>query len=385
MSKKEEENLNMELFNDEPFVDITGDDTLDFLFNEEQTTEETEETEETSEETIDDNTITNEEDEDLSESVVGDDNEDEAEEELESDDADTSSSNPNLFNSIAALLDEKGLISSAESDITNEDEFVEKFKSEIDTQVKSYLVSKLGEKGYEAIEKGVPLEKVNSDIEYLNSLSQLTEEQLVKDQNLRQRVIYQDLVNRGFSDAKAKKYLQRSIELEQDLEDSIEAIEAIKEFDKERIERENAEIEKRNLQLKQQEEERINNIKKTIKESNEVIKGFKITDSIKEKIEANMFKVVGENPVTKQPENALLKYRRENPIDFDHKLYYLYTITNGFQNFDSLVKGTKSTALKDLEKAMKSNTRIKDPGSPAYLQDPESYSIDISGHEIVVE
>lgn len=60
--------------------------------------------------------------------------------------------------------------------------------------------------------------------------------------------------------------------------------------------------------------------------------------------------VVSKNPYTGELENKLMKSRREDPLNFDLKLYYLYELTNGFSSFKNIVNNTKSKAVKDLEK-----------------------------------
>jgi len=384
MAKEEE--LNMDLFSDEPVVEITGDENIEGLFTEGEEIDSEEEVDNQNDEEI--NTDENLSDNEDSEKVVGKDNEEDSEDDGSADDsdADDSSSNPNLFNSLAKLLVDKGLLSSDDSDldISSEDEFVETFNKQIEKQIDHKLKEQFGDNA-EYIKKGIPIEKVQQNQETLDRLDSINEDLIKEDSNLRQRIIYQDLINKGFSEERAKKNLQRSIELEEDVDDAIDSLNSIKEFNKSRIDSEYQAQIKSAEELQKAEEERLESIKKRISETDEIIKNFKITDSVKEKVQKNMFDVVGEDPVTKTKENSLMKYRRENKEDFDHKLYYLFTITDGFKNFDSIVKNTNSKVIKDLEKAVKSSTKIQDPGSPAYLQDPNSYAIDIAGHEVVVE
>lgn len=381
--EEEKNELDMDLFNEGPVIDMTGDEEVDYLFTEEES-EEVENLEKDPKQT---ETIDNTSEDENPEEVAGEKDKEEEAEEVDTDpdgDVEDSSSNPNLFKSLATLLSEKGLISSVDSEakIETEDDFVSLFKKQIEQSEYSDL-NETQKEYLQKLREGIPHQKVEKDLYETSRLDSINEDLIKEDSDLRQRIIYQDLINKGFSEERAKKNLQRSIELEQDVEDAIDSLNSIKDFNKSRIERENEELKRQAQELQKQEEKRINSIKNKIKTSDEVIKGYKITDAVKEKIEENMFKVVGQNPENKQNENALMKYRRENPEDFDYKLYYLYTITDGFQNFESLVKNTKSTVLKDLEKAYRSSTKIKDPGSPAYLQDPESYQIDISGHEVV--
>tara|TARA_R110000796_G_scaffold236214_1_gene355446 strand:+ start:15618 stop:16730 length:1113 start_codon:yes stop_codon:yes gene_type:complete len=306
-----------------------------------------------------------------------------ADEELDDED-ESSSSNPNLFKSLSQLLQEKGLISSEDLNVTDEDSFVDLFKKEIEKNEYSDI-TELQKEYLLKLRDGIPHEKAIKDITQTDQLGQVTNELLEQDADLRQRVIYQDFINRGYSEEKATKLVQRSLELDVDLEDAQDAMSSIREFSKARMDRENEELKNQKLAQEKTREDNIKKITKEIESIKEIIPGYEVSENVKNKIKDNMFKVIGENPDNNMPENSLMKYQRENPIEFDKKLYYLFTITNGFNNFDSIKQETQSRALQDLEKAYKSTTKINDPGSPAYLQDPESYLIDLKGDEIVVD
>lgn len=381
---EEDKNLNMDLFSEDTAIDLPESEDLEYLFGDpkDDDSEESLDDDNQEEENENNDDINNNEDENP-ESVVGKDNNDDTEDETDTDDVDDSSSNPNLFNSLATLLSEKGLISSVESKIETEEDFVDLFKNEIKKSEYSDLNS-IQKEYLEKIREGIPHQKIEQDQQTIDKLDQITPEIMESDSDLGQRVIYQDFINKGFSDEKSRKLLQRSIELETVLEDATDALESIKEYSNDKIDAENTVIINDNKLREDKETARINSIKNKIKTTNEVIKDFPISDTIKEKVEKIMFDVVGENPNTKQSENALLKYRRENQEDFDYKLYYLFTITNGFKDFSNLTKTTKSRAIKDLKRAMASNTRIKDPSSPAYLQDPDSYLVDVGSHDDIV-
>ena len=374
-------NLDMNMFSDSPIIDLNIDEGEDLLFLDEDQGEEIGSEEDQQE----NENITNEDQEDP-ENVVGTDNNQDETEEIENSDEseadEDSSPTPNLFSSLTALLTEKGLLSSVDSDlkIEDEDSFAELIKEEIKKNEYSDLTD--SQKLYlEKLRNGIPEEEVKEVIKTSEQLNSITEDHIKNDQNLRQRIIYQDYINRGFNDAKARQLLQRSIELELDVDDAKEALESIKEFSSKQFETREQELAKQKEAQLKAEEDRINEIKNKIKSTSEIIKGFTITDNVKEKIEKNMFDIVGESP-TGQKENALMKYARENRTDFDTKLYYLYTITNGFQNFDIIEKNSKSKSIKDLERAINSTTKIKDSSGPTFLQDPESKYVDILGHEL---
>jgi hypothetical protein len=370
---KDNENINMDIFGEVPYIEM--DEGNDFLFTEDQEEDII----------IEDNkekvTVTKNEGEDPEEVV--DDNQDEDDAEVESDDNSVEDSSPNLFSSLTALLVEKGLITSAESNIEDEDSFIDLFKNEIKKNEFSDLTE--SQKTYlENLRKGVPEEEIKENIKTVSQLESITDDMIAENSDLRQRIIYNDLITKGFSEEKALKFLKRSIELEADVEDAKESLESLKIQNKDSFQKRAEQIEKERIETEKSEKQRIENIKKKIKTTTEIIKDFKITDNVKEQVEKNMFSIVGKDPKGND-ENALMKYARENKDDFELKLYYLYTITKGFENFDIIEKSKNSKVVSDLERALRSNTRIKDSGTPTYLQDPDSYSIEIAGHDLVLD
>lgn len=317
-------------------------------------------------------------DEDSLESVVGDKGQEDVKDtDNKSGDNDDDPS-PNIFSSLAALLKEKNLLSSPDSEIETEEDFVNAFKKQIESSEYSDLTDR--QKEYlKALREGIPEEDVKQHISNVEQLNSITEDVIKEDANLRQRLIYNDLLNKGFSEEKAAKHVQRSVQMEEDLEDAKDALESIKQYNQAQFDKQKETLAQKKEREAKEQEQRVKRIKDKIKSTEEIIKGYKISDNVKEKIEQNMFKIVGKNENGVE-ENSLMKYARENKDDFDLKLYYLFTITNGFQDFSSIEKTKNTKILSDLERAMKSSTKIKDPSTPTYLQDPESY-IDIQGHE----
>ena len=375
MENNQQEDLKMDdIFTGGPVIDIEED--AEILFQEESQEENNNPPEVDAEGDKPDETKN-----DSLENVVG----DESQEQEDNNDNPNNDDNPspNIFSSLAALLKEKNLLSSPDIDIKTEEDFVNAFKGQIEQN--EYLDLTDSQKAYlKALRDGVPDEDIKKHISTSEQLDSITEEKIEEDSVLRQRIIYNDLLNKGFTQEKAIKFVERSVKMEVDTEDAKEALESIKNFKKESFKKQQEE------QLKQKQErekvslQRVERIKNKIKNTEEIIKGYKISDNIKESMEKNMFDITN---VTEDgtEENSLMKYARENKDDFDLKLYYLFTITNGFQDFSTIEKTKNSKILNDLEKAIKSNTRIKDPSIPAYLQDSESYDIEIKGHELVID
>ena len=306
-----------------------------------------------------------------SEEVVED---EDLEEEGESTDEDSS---PNIYSSFASVLNEQGLLPSlnldGETKIETVDDLASAFKSEINSQVKEYLLEKVGESGYEALEKGVSLAEYQQYQDNVETLDNITEDTLSENVELSKKIIYQDYIAQGIDPARATRLLNKSIDAGEDaiIEDAVESLNSLKLSENKRLEAltiERAEAAK----LAQAQQEKIDNdLKNSIYGKAEIIKGIKVNKTIQDKVYNSITKIVGKSPDGIM-ENQLMKDRRENPVDFDSKLYYLYEITKGFSDFSSIVSKSESKAISKLERELR-RTKFEDAGTPSYLTDPNSY------------
>jgi len=88
-------------------------------------------------------------------------------------------------------------------------------------------------------------------------------------------------------------------------------------------------------------------------------------------------KHVSINPDTNKPENALMKYQRENPTEFSQKLYFLWKASKGFTNLDYFGNKKASSSVKNLERAIKQSTHVSGGGDPSYSDDINASLLDI--------
>lgn len=365
------ENLDMELFNSDD-LELNLDDV-----GGEVDTPEIEEEEEQEKNT--DNSP-GEEVEETPETVAEDEDESKQEEQEESeDDADNDATNdttsPSLYSSFAKLLQEKDVLSSLDSDLENikdVDSLSEAFQKEVEERIKSkYTEEDL--KYLEYIKTGIPPEELAQNNKLTKQLESINEEAIESNAELRKQLIYQDYINQGLSENKALKLLNRTVELEQDKEEALESLDSLKEFEQKRIEKQKEQLKIEQEQRQAEYEAQQKKLKDTLYSKDEIIKGMKLNPTIKDKVYKSMTNIVSESP-NGTPENALMKARREDPMEFDSKLYYLFEVTKGFSDFSSLSKKMKSSASKEVEQALRSSNFIKESGMPDYLQDNDSYS-----------
>jgi len=351
-------------------MSLFSDNSAELVFDHEQFEDDTvEETEDSQEENINQDPTEQEDAEN-----VGDDVEDDEESE-ESESKDKSS--PNLYSSIVEVLKDQGIIPSLESskEIKTSEDLISVLKQEIEIQ---------SQKRLEDYVENLDTSKIIESKQQLTSLAEIDEDVLKADTKLAKELIYQDYLNQGLSEDRAKKLLKKTIDLGEDLviEDALESLESLKQFEQNRIKLEQENYKK---QIKAQEDEQRQldeQLKTKIFSTDEFVTGVKASKALQEKVYKSMTEIVGKNPQGIL-ENKLMKDRSENPIDFDIRMYALYELTNGFKDVSKVIKDTKSKAVKDLETVIR-KTRIEDNGTPSWMQDSGSYSSPYDNQELVL-
>lgn len=296
--------------------------------------------------------------------------------EEEEDQEEGEDNSPNLYSSFATVLNEQGLLPSLDLDknkVESLDDLTEVLKSEINNQVKEYLVNKIGEEGYEALEKGVSLAEYQEYQDNTQTLESITEESLENNLELSKEIIKRDYLAQGMPENRVNRILKKIIDSgdEAILEDAKISLESLKAFEQNRIQELQAQKQKQLQQQKELQEKIDNDLKNSIYNKKEFIEGVPVNKSIQDKVYNSITTIVGKSP-SGVAENKLMRDRRENPIEFDSKLYYLYEITNGFKDFSKIITKSKTTASQQLEKQLR-NQKFDTAGKPSFLEDPESY------------
>ena len=323
----------------------------------EQTTESTEEKQEkeTKNETTEVNvdTLFTEEPE-----SVGSGDDDNEEKEDTTPEKDGTSPKTNFYSSIAKALKEEGIFPDLDDEVVSNTKKAEDFRDLIEQQIKA---------GFDERQKridtalGVGIEpddirKYESTLDYFDSIEEdtLTSES-EEGEKLRKQLIYQDFINRGFTKDKALKYVKKSFDTGSDIEDAKEALESNKEFFQEQYDKlindakaqEEAAIKERQVQSEK--------LKKSILEDKDVFGDLSIDKSTRKKIYDNISKPIYKDPKTGNMYTAIQKYQMENSTDFLKNLGLVYTLTNGFKDFDSLVK---NKVKKEVKKGLRNLERV---------------------------
>ena len=371
---------------------ILGADEIENLFVDDEETQETppaneetpdkEDKEKNKEETtevVDVNTLFTEEPE-----SVGSGKEDNKEKEgTESDKDKGTSPKNNFYSSIAKALKEEGIFPDLDDEVTDNIKAPEDFAEAIEQQIQAKFDERQ-KRIDDALNAGIEpseIKKYENTINYLDSLDDSTlRDETDKGEKLRQQLIYQDFINRGYSKERAQREVQKSFNSGTDIEDAKEALASNKEFFKNEYNaliREAQEEEAKEIQKNKEQAEKL---KKSILEDSKVFGDLVVDKSTRQKIYDNISKPIFKDPETGELYTAVQKYEKENRTEFLKNVGLLFTLTDGFKNLDGLVKGKVrkevKKGLRELEHVINNTARTSD-GNLKFVSgvddDPESF------------
>lgn len=282
---------------------------------------------------------------------------------------DGSSPDNNFYSSIATACVEDGIFPDLDEEFLKTVKDAEGFKEALNKQMKAMLDERQRMIS-EALEYGVEpddVRKYQNVLEYIDNIS----EEAIKEEGeagiaLRKKLIYNDYLNRGFSEERAKKYTQRSFDQGTDIDDALDAKLSNKEFYSSQYENIVEQAKKQAEQEALEEKKRAESVRKTIMEPEEPFEGVKLDKATRQRV----FETISK-PVYKDKDGnmytALQKAQHDDGEGFIRKLGYIFTLTDGFKNLDGLVKGkVQKETKRGLQKLEQSLRTPPMPGEPRF-------------------
>jgi len=270
------------------------------------------------------------------------------------------------YSLLASALLEQGVLPSLTKEeldnIKSFDDIAEAFKKELRNN--EYAGLNEHQKAYlKALESGMPDKEFKENYSKVVDYAKLTEDDLEADESLRLNLIKEDFISKGYSEEKAEKLAQRSVDLGEDLDDAKEALEARKDFIKKDYETKVKQYEENLKSQAKASKEQQEKLKETIfDDKTEIIPGLKYNKQFAQKIYDSITKPAGYLE-DGRPYNSIFKARMEDPVGFEHKLAYMFSLTDGFKNFDKILNTAKSQSVKKLDEFLNSNTFIESTGN----------------------
>ena len=294
---------------------------------------------------------------------VGDGEEENQEGETSSGKGDNNSS-PNFYSSVLNALKEDGSLPElSDEDITNvkddegfRDAFEKVIQDRLDERTKRIE---------NALNAGADIGEIKQYENILSTLNNIDEDALkqegAKGDDLRRRIIAQDLMNRGYSEDKIKREVKKSFDAGTDIEDAIEALQANVQFYTQKysdlIEEGKEQAKKYKEDMRRQGEE----LRKSIVEDKGIFDEIGMDKRMRQKVYDNISK-----PSYKTKDGNWLteiqKYQMENQADFLKYVSLFYTMTDGFKDLSPLikkqVKKERTSSIKELENKLKGTNRV---------------------------
>lgn len=316
--------------------------------------------------------IENSEEDDSSGSEGSDDSS--QEESDEKDEGDNDNNIKLVYNNIANLLKEEGLFTNEELDLENigsSDALVEALRDEIKRNEFSDL-SETQKEYLESIRSGVPEDLFLQHKQVEQTYDSITDAMVAENEDLRKDIITADLKAKGIGDSRIETLYKAMVSSGDDISEALSSLEELKAAERARYKEQVDAINAQKLEQEKNEKARMKSLKDHVYDTKEIIKNYKITENLKNKVYETMTKSVGYNQAG-QPINKLTYERDKNPIEFDTKLYYLFTMTNGFNDFSIFEKKAQSKAAEKLERIVR-DTGLK-IGSNQIVSDYESQDV----------
>ena len=271
---------------------------------------------------------------------------------------------PNFYSSIANALRDDGIFTDLEDEQVNSVKTPADLRALIENQIKSGFDERQ-RRIDEALDLGIEpsvIKQYEQTLKYLDSIdeSSITDES-EDGEKLRKQLIYRDFLNRGFSESRAQRELEKSLRAGTDIDDAKEALKSNKEFFKNSYDKLVQDAKNEEAEALKERKNRAEQLKKSILEERQVFGDLEIDNATRQKIYDNISKPIYKDPETGQYLTAIQKYEAENSTDFIKKVGLLFTLTDGFKNLDKLVKGKVNKEVKkglaDLEHTLNNTSR----------------------------
>ena len=312
------------------------------------------------------------------------DNDDDTDDTDDSDDDDTNASDKSKFyKSIAKALKDDGVVDIDDETLDNIKDSNDFVNNIINKKINDGI-DDVTKRVYDALTAGVQVPVIKQYENTINILKTIEnadiEDEGEDGENVRKKLIFQQYINRGFNDEKAKKEVEKSFNAGTDIDDAKDALSDNLEFFQNQyndlIEQSRKDNENRMAQKRQE----LDTLKKSVMSDSDEWKDFNVNDTLKQKIYDNITRPVykGQNGETY---TEIQKYERENRIGFLKNVSMCYTLTNGFTDFSGLskakVRKEVSKGMRELESALNSTSRTSS-GALKFItntnDDPESSS-----------
>lgn len=240
------------------------------------------------------------------------------------------------FSSIAKQFADEGVWELDDEEVKDADSFKSLIKKAIENGIdeKTKRVSELLDMGADSKD----IKEFEDTIEYLHGIQ--NEDILAEGEdgdNLRKRLIMQDLINNGVDEQEAVTKVKEIFKKGSDITEAKKALQSNKDYFqkayKEMAEEHRKKADEWDKSVQKQTEE----LKTSIMSNDKFLGELDIDEKIKKQALANLSEPKYKDKQSGQMLTAIQRYERENKTEFLKNLGLVFTLTDGFKNMDKLV------------------------------------------------
>lgn len=282
-------------------------------------------------------------------------------------------SSPSIYSSIATALKNDGIFPEFSDEelsaVTTPEAFGELFEKAIE--------SKLDERQKridQALGNGIAPDTVKMYEQTLSYLGSISEEAISDEgeqgENLRKQLIFNDLLNRGYTQEKASREVEKSFKSGSDIDDAKDALDALRSFYQNGYDKIQKEAKDRTENMKKARQQDEAKFRKMILEDDIVLGENKLDKKTRQSVFDAVSKPVYKDPDTGQLLTQVQKFQKENPLEFLKQIGMWFVLTNGGKDFSGLSKqqaiAEKNKGIRELERKINSSAFDSD-GSLKYV------------------
>ena len=309
---------------------------------------------------------------------VGNEDEDKEDKKEPTSKTETGSSPKNPYSSIAYAMYEEGVLSTLSEDDLKDVKDGQSLVAVMDKYVESRF-DEQQKRVLDALNVGIEktaIQQYESTIQALDNVSsESLEAETTEGENLRKAVIYQYYLNKGESQERAQKMVDRAFSSGTDVEDAKDFIEELKTSTKEKYTALIEEGKRQAREAKKQQEAALTKAKKAILEDENILGGVAVDKVTRQKALDYWLK-----PVHKREDGTyqseLQKYATEHPDEFQMKIALLFAMSDKFKSPEKIagetIKKAKKKAMLELEDVVNSTRRTASGGIDLNFKDNDT-------------
>lgn len=282
-------------------------------------------------------------------------------------------SSPSVYSSIATALKNDGIFPEFSDEELSATASPEAFAELVEKAINSRLDERQ-RRIDQALGNGIAPDTVKMYEQTLAYLGSVTDEAISDEseqgEGLRKQLIFNDLLNRGYTQEKAVREVEKSFKSGSDIDDAKDALEALRSFYQNGYDKIQKDARDRVENMKKARQQDEAKFRKMILEDDIVLGETKLDKKTKQSVFDAVSKPVYKDPDTGQLLTQVQKFQKDNPMEFLKQIGMWFVLTNGGKNLGGIVKqeviAEKNKGIRELERKINS-TAFNSDGSLKYM------------------